>query len=136
MHPGVYRGPGFAPVRLVFRHCLTRQPGADGSIRLHAGSTGVSDGRLASWGLWGVSETGVGFDVLVREAGARSWMAHRMTPRDNVLALKSLRPSQQAAQGTAVSDMDVVSRLHSVVVRENITPGVIKTVLLLSAVYG
>lgn len=131
---GAYRGQGFAPVSVAFGNCTTGRADAQGSIRLHAGSVGLQDAGLANRGLWRAGDAGVGFDVLVRRQGGRSGVAHRLTPLDNLLPLDGLRLPERQAQ--AVPDIDVESRLRSYVKRESITPGVVKTILLLSVVYG
>ncbi|AYA08393.1 hypothetical protein D3Z09_18320 [Rahnella aquatilis] len=133
---GVYRAAGFAPVRVIFTQCATNQSDMQGTIRLHAGSVGTQDERLASRGLWGAGGAGVGFDVLVRASDSRWGIAHRMTPDNNELQLNHLRHTQSGGQEKDLPAIDVESRLRSYVKRENITPGVVKTVLLLSAVYG
>lgn len=129
---GAYRAAGFVPVRVIFTHCAAGQSDAQSNVRLHAGSVGIQDMR----GLWEAGGAGVGFDVLVRASDSRWGVAHRMTPEDNILPLNHLRHSQQRERETTLPAIDVESRLHSYVKREDISPGVVKTVLLLSAVYG
>lgn len=133
---GAYRAEGFAPIRVIFTHCATSRLDAQDTLRLHAGSVGMQDAQLASRGLWGGSGAGVGFDVLVRITDSRWGIAHRMTPDDNLLLLKRLHQHQRkGGPGTSLA-IDVESRLRSYVRRENISPGVVKNVLLLSVVYG
>lgn len=133
---GLYQGQGFAPVSVAFDRCTTGRTDAQGSIRLHAGSVGLQDAGLTNRGLWRAGNAGVGFDVLVRQQGTRSGVAHRLTPGDNLLPLSGLHAPERPGQEQTVPGIDVESRLRSYVKRESITPDVVKTILLLSVVYG
>lgn len=133
---GLYRGQGFAPVSVAFDRCMTGRADAQGSLRLHAGSVGLQDAGLTNRGLWRTGDAGVGFDVLVRQRGIRSGTTHRLTPGDNLLPLSGLHTPERPGQEQTVPGIDVESRLRSYVKRESITPDVVKTILLLSVVYG
>lgn len=136
LNGGAYRGTGFVPVRVVFGHCPMGLVDAEDTIRLHAGSAGLQDVGLAARGLWSAGDAGVGFDVQVRKAGLRPGVTHRLTPWGNMVPLEQLRTPERKAQDMTDPEIDVESRLRSYVEREKITPGVVKTMLLLSAVYG
>lgn len=136
LNGGMYRGVGFAPVRVVFGFCTPDMADEPGSIRLYAESVGPQDVRMAARELWSAGDAGVGFDVLVRRGGSQSGVAHRLTPRDNMLSLNPLHRPGLKAQDIPVPEIDVESRLRSYVKREGITPGVVKSILLLSVVYG